>query len=1156
MKENISKLTGLKRLWFILLLSLVGVFSAFAQERTITGNVKDDTGQPAIGATVKVPGTTIGTMTDFDGNYTLQVPEDAKELEFSYVGLETKTAPISGSRVDMALGEAAKELEEIVVTGYGQTKKRDVVTSVASVGADQIKNIPVTSAAEAMQGKLAGVTVATADGSPDADLSIRVRAGGSLTQSNDPLYIVDGFPVSSISDIAPSDIKSMDVLKDAAATAIYGAQGANGVIIITTKDSEVDEKAGGDGCKSKISVDYTGYMGWKKITKTMDLLSARDFALLQYENQYHKNKSNSNLKSKFYNYFDYKYVEAGSPDYNFTPMTQTDEYGREIGLLQTVSQQPYTDWQDETFGRTGTQSNHSFTVKGGNKGANFTASYNRIDDKAIMEESNYERNNLSLKANFKPMKGLRLGFTTRYSNTEVLGAGSNTAGDAGSSTQSRMRNAIQYTPIKLASSQNAAEIDEERVGSMYDPIVTTRDNYKYKEDNKFNIQGFAEYKFLEDWTVRSELGYESRNVQTDRFYGPTTYYAMNTGRPGVEIGSSSMIYTEDITSKLRNANTINWDHRFKGSHHVSVLLGEETVQNKGELTTIRGYGYENTFTGKQVFNYIGQAKSTESSNYIDPADNMLSFFGRANYDYRGRYYLTATMRADASSRFESGNQWGYFPSAALAWRVSDESWMKGVARAISLSNLKLRFSYGTAGNNKVDLGYLRPEYITSPSTYIEGFGNYLSIGGTDKIAPNPELKWETTVTRDLGLDYGFFNDRISGTFDLYWNNTKDLILLYQLSSGYNYQFRNIGSTENKGLEFSIKGVILDKQSKKLHYNLTADANISANRSKVTDLGGMGNYPATTSCFNSDNITTSEFLVEEGEPIGNIYGFESDGWYKASDFKAWRYNANGKDTWTLDNTVVATPYAGYSAFPGLIKLKDRNGDGKITNDDKTIIGNTTADFTGGINLSASIGGEAWGDVDLGLNFTYSVGNDVLNLNRMDYTTILTGNDNTSYRNAISDVAYGKRYSLFGPNGEYLPYQFANDPNLNPQGGTNLSGDVYKAIAAELDAANAGASIWSPMMDKYVVTDYCVEDGSYLRLASLTLGYSLPEKWIKKFYLQKARVFFTASNLFVITNYSGFDPEVDTRSSKNPLCPGVDFSAYPKARAFNFGLNLSF
>ena len=426
-----------------------------AEARVITGTVKDPTGETIISASVVVKGTTLGTVTDFDGNYTLDVPDDATVLVFSYIGMKTQELNITGDVMNVVLSENSEVLEEVVVTGYGTTKKRDLVTSVASVSADQLKDVPVTTAAEALQGKLVGVSVTTTEGSPDADVKIRVRGGTSLTQSSDPLYIVDGFPVSSIADIAPGDIASMDVLKDAAATAIYGAQGANGVIIITTK--EIDVK---DADKMIAHVDYTGYMGWKNVASKYKMMDAKGFILMQKE-WVHLNKD-SQYENYFTKYFEPNYEESGGGIYSLQEIL---DYwtGKEI------------DWQEQTFGNTGLNSNHSFSISGGNKLAQFNLSYNRIDDEGILYGSDYDRNNIAFKSKFKPIKDLTIGVTARYSNTKVLGSGMNTADDAGSKSESRVRNAVAYSPIPLnsLSSDVSGDLgeDETTIGSLYDPIT-------------------------------------------------------------------------------------------------------------------------------------------------------------------------------------------------------------------------------------------------------------------------------------------------------------------------------------------------------------------------------------------------------------------------------------------------------------------------------------------------------------------------------------------------------------------------------------------------------------------------------------------------------------------------------------------------------------
>ena len=1140
------------RVFRTMMLSALLLGSMAVQARVISGTVKDQTGETIISASVVVKGTTIGTVTDFDGNYTIDVPDDAKVLIFSYIGMKTQELNITGNTMNVVLSENSEVLEEVVVTGYGTTKKRDVVTSVASVSAEQLKDIPVTSAAEALQGKLSGVSVTTTEGSPDADVKIRVRGGTSLTQSNDPLYIVDGMPVSSISDIAPSDIASMDVLKDAAATAIYGAQGANGVIIITTKDSGTEDD------KMTFHVDYSGYVGWKKIAKEYEVMDPYNFALTQWEWAATKYKTtdptNSDMRGQFYAYFDKLYNDTKYKDpseINQTPIgTLLEEY-------KDASKHPFLNWQDSTFGRTGFTSNHSVSVSGGNKNANFTLSYNRIDDKAIMEQSNYTRNNISGKAKFKPFKNFTIGFTTRYTSTEVLGSGSNAIKDNGTSTESRLRNAVVYTPTTLLTKDATAPGDEdETFGSLYDPLTTIRDNYKLKADKKWNIQGYMSYKFAKHFTARVDLGYETRHITTDRYYGPTTYFSRNTGRPGIEGGTAQLQVLDEYTSTLTNHNTLEWKQTFDNNHNVSVLVGEETVIRKGHTDTRNGFGYRGKYDvlNGEIFNYLGQAAYSEITNYVNPRDNQLSFLARANYDYKGRYYLTATFRADCSTRFVKGHQWGYFPSGAFAWRMSDEEFMEGASNW--LSNLKMRLSLGMAGNNNVDLGYLHPDFLSQQMTYIDmgqGTSNILVVGGSDKIASNPNLKWETTITRDFGIDYGFFNERLTGTIDLYWNTTKDLIIRQKMPARYNFQYQNIGSTRNMGMEFSIKGVILDRRSKSLSYYLSVDANISFNKTRVQDLGNMTSMYTQTSCFgSSEYLTTAEFLLEKGQPVGNVCGYIVDGYYTASDFKKY---ASANQNWTVADGVptYGEKFLSNSPVPGSIKFRDISGkngvpDGIIDEYDKTIIGNTVPTHSGGFNVNFNIGGDKWGKVDLAANFTFAFGNKILNLSKMEYTTVT---EKTKMRNLLSTMNFNNRYSLYSASGQYMPDFFAQSATVKDE--------AYPAFAAQLDQMNEekGANIYSPIMSHYVVTDQMMEDGSFLRLNQLTIGYSFPKVWMEKTkVINNIRLYVQGSNLFCATKYSGLDPEVDTRSSKNPLTPGVDFSAYPKSRGINVGLNVQF
>ncbi len=1101
-----------------MILSAMLLCGMAAEARVISGTVKDPTGETIISASVVVKGTTIGTVTDFDGNYVIDVPDDAKVLVFSYIGMKTQELSISGDVMNVVLSENSEVLEEVVVTGYGTTKKRDLVTAVASVSADQIKDVPVASAAEALQGKLAGVNVTTAEGSPDADVKIRVRGGTSLTQSNDPLYIVDGMPVSSISDIAPTDIASMDVLKDAAATAIYGAQGANGVIIITTKDANTD---GED--KMVFHVDYSGYVGWKKLAKKLAVLDNHDFVLTQYETAYLFG-SNGVGADNFYDYFDPIYANKYED------------------LLADANSFERTDWLDQTFGRTGFDSNHSISLSGGNKNANFNLNYTRTDNKAIMYGSDYHRNNLSLKAKFKPIKNMTIAFTTRYSDTNVNGSGSNTTKDEGktSASESRLRNAVVYTPIHLEKQVVTDEDPDDQFGNLHNPLYVIRDNYKNKKDVRFNVNGYISYKFAKHFTWKSEIGYDTKSLTTNRFYGETSYTAKDLCP-----GKNAAYVIKEFESKFRQTNTLNWEQKFDNAHNVSVLLGEELLINKGWTTSQTFMGFSRSISAEKVFDLLGSAESSSSTNYINPNDNMLSFFARANYDYKSRYYVSLTFRADGSSRFAKGNQWGFFPSAAIAWNMAEESWMEPAQDW--LSQLKFRFSYGTAGNNQVKLGYLHADFENLPindKQWLSIFSNMMLVGGKDRIAANPDLKWETTITRNLGFDFGFFNQRLSGSVDLYLNTTKDLIILYTLGQSYNAQYRNIGSTENKGIEFTITGVALDKRTKNLHYNLTISANVAANQTVVKDLGGLTSMQATTARFAGP--TQTEFYAYPGHVIGNIYGFKTDGIYQASDFAS--YDGT---SWKLKSDVIAPHTQLGNAYPGMAKMADVSGpngtpDGKIDDKDIVVLGNALPKAAGGFSINFNIGGENWGQVDLGANFTYSIGNSVLNYNKMDWTTILMSDKKTYWRNMLSDVSFSNRYSMFDAAGTYLPDEILDRPEVD--------GD-FNLMVAELDALNAGKGR-SPYLRSYAITDEFVEDGSFLRLNQLTIGYSLADKWINKAYITKCRIYFQASNVFCLTKYSGFDPEVDVFGSKNPLMPGVDYSAYPKSRGFNVGVNLSF
>lgn len=1066
--------TNLKRSYLCCILMLFFCCgSLYAQQKTIKGTVTDQKGETLIGVSVAVKGAAVGTVTDIDGNYTLSVAADAKILVATYIGMKTTEVPISGAVVDITMAEDHSELDEVVVIGYGTVKKRDLTGSVASVGERQLKDLPVATAAEAITGKLPGVQVTTTEGSPDAEIKIRVRGGGSITQSNEPLYIVDGFPMDNISSIAPSEIQSIDVLKDASSTAIYGSRGANGVILITTKTPQ----------EGKFTVSYNGYIGFKKIAKTLDVLNPYQFAQSQYERAILTDKVSSEYEPYFGIY-------------------------KDIDLYKSMKG---TDWQDEIFGNTGTTRSHSVTISGGTKVISYNVNYNRISDDAIMIMSDYERDNVSLKLKVEPLKWLKLDFNGRYSDTKVRGAGANdVSGSEKSTSDSRLKNSVVYTPIELKSFV-ADESDPEAIANLYPPDQTIRDNDRFKKSKSFNMNGGVSIIPIKGLTIRSEIGADSGFNDDYRFYGTTSYYSKN--HPSHPNMPASEMATRE-TFKFRNTNTINYTKdNFIKDHNLSLLIGEETIvaESKKILDAIGNYPI--FFDSKLAWKFPDLGTAYSSQNYYEPKDKLLSFFGRLNYDYLGRYLATVTFRADGSTKFASGNQWGYFPSVALAWRISDEKFMESSANW--LSNLKLRLSYGEAGNNNITSLAWNRTYKPSSLVYIPpSVGS--SVLTTGNIMPNPNLTWETTTTRNAGLDFGFFNGRLSGTIDVYKNNTTDLLIKYGTSgTGYTYQWRNIGETSNRGAELSLNAVLVDNKDFSLNFGF----NISANKNRVEKLGNLEVLPGNEK-WTSQTEASNSYGAKVGDPVGIMYGYVTDGMYSIDDFKWNGSNWEAAHPDVVDNKTIT----GDSWGPGALKLKDLDNDGEITDKDRTKIGDANPKHFGAFNISATYKG-----FDLTANFNWVYGNDIYNANKIEFTTSYY-----KYRNTLSFMAPGNSFR-----------------HVDPSTGLRVTD------ATALADLNKNAKIWSAPMGRNVFHSWAVEDGSFLRFNNLTVGYTLPRSLLSKVYVQSLRFYFSAYNLYTWTNYSGYDPEVDTRrNSDGAPTPGVDYSAYPKSRSYNFGVNLTF
>ena len=1067
-------MSGNLKTFRLALLVLFTLFVGSLSAQTIKGNVKDSNGEPVIGATVLEKGTkNNATVTDIDGNFSIKLTGN-NPLQISYIGMKTKTVETAGkSTINVKLEDETTNLEDLVVIGYGSVRRKDLTGSVATVNSEALAAVPVASVTEALTGKMAGVQITTTEGSPDADVKIRVRGGGSITQSNDPLLIVDGFPVESISDIPATDIEDITVLKDASSTAIYGSRGANGVILVTTKS----------GKSGKVNVSYNAYYSWKKVAKKMDVLSPYDYAKWQYELALLKNENDlSSYTDYFGNYEDmdlYRDVEAN-------------------------------DWQDIVYGRTGNTFNHNVNITGGTETVKYAFSYAHMNDKAIQIGSNYKRDNFSLKLNTKPTKNTTLDFQARYSDTDIRGGGANDATGVYDSDK-RLKYAVIYTPIPLANLDESAGTDDD-FGNLYNPVESQYDNDRKKERKTLNFAGAFGWEVFKNFKIRTEFGYDDYNQYDQRFWGTTTYYVKNVPASGNQ-NKPAIRLTDTNRHRFRNSNTISYDFSklIKNTDHsLNFMVGHEYIITKERENMNEVHGFPEDYTAEQAWKLSSQGTPYTIDDNYSADDKLLSFFGRVNYNFKDRYLLTATFRADASSKFSEENRWGYFPSAAVAWRISSEPFMKSTQNW--LDDLKLRLSYGTAGNNNIPTGQLSQMYESKATSWINGFTQYWA---PSKIMANPDLKWETTITRNIGLDFTLFKGKLSGSIEAYLNTTKDLLIQFPVAgTGYDTQYRNMGETENRGVEFSFTWHAIDKKN----WGIDLYGNLGVNKSEIKSLGSMQDFGKNTAWASTE--IGQDYWIAVGGQVGEIRGYQLAGRYEVSDFEG--YDAATKTWIPKEGVADATPIIG-AIRPGSIKLVDQDGNGTIGEEDNVIIGNVNPDVYGGFGLNA----HAYG-FDLSANFNFSIGNQVYNANKIEYTST----SKYQYRNMIDIMADGKRWT-----------------NLDPETGM-LCNDPVRL--AEL---NANTTMWSPYMSKFVLTDWAVEDASFLRLNTLTLGYTLPQSLTKRVGINSLRFYCTAYNVFTITGYSGYDPESDC-IRKDALTPGVDYSGYPRSRSFVIGLNLNF
>ena len=1058
-----------KRVFSLLLLTLFSFTAAFAQV-LVKGTILDESGETVIGASVMIKGTTQGTITDFDGKFSLNVPDKKAVLVISFIGYANQEVKVDTSKpMTIVLKEDSELLDEVVVVGYQEVKKRDLTGSVAKANMEQLLNTPVSSFDQTLGGRIAGVNVTSSEGTPGGTMNIVIRGNNSLTQDNSPLYVIDGFPVEDAamaSTINPSDIESLDILKDASATAIYGARGANGVVIITTKKGKI----------GRAQLSYDGSVTMSNPTRKIPMMNAYEFVKLQVE-MYPEQVASAtggylmNWEGKQWTLEDYRNI---------------DQY----------------DWQDEIF-QTAWQHSHNLRLTGGTEGVRYNASLSYYDQQGILLKTGYERMQGRINTVVRRDK-LNMSITANYSR--AIQTGSTPSENSYSGMNNLFYSVWGYRPVTypnrpLSSLMDNALDDAIDTGNDYrfNPILSLKNEYRKNYTNNLQLNGFAEYEIIKGLKLKVSAGYTLDSRKQDQFNNSKTRYGGPTSADGV----NAQVVRYDRLTWL-NENTLTYQTNIKKKHFFNALAGV-TFQN----SDYEYYSFRTTHIPNESLGMAGMSEGQlNSSSSTKSSWAMLSYLARLNYNFKSKYYATVSFRADGSSKFSEDNRWGYFPSGSLAWTFTEEDFLKPTKSWFS--NGKLRLSWGLTGNNRIDeyeyfnrLQVLRAkvgDYISNgsiPSGVYPFNNDNTNVGAVPTSIANNNLKWETTEQWNLGLDLSFFDERINFTGDIYRKTTRDLLLeaSLPLSSGFYSATKNIGKVRNDGIELSLSTVNIKNKD----FSWTTDFNIAFNKNEVLELSEGQNTLLTAAAFDQNYNSQSSYIAQVGLPMGMMYGYIYEGTYKYDDF-----NQSG-NSYTLKPGV---PYFSTESNtqPGMPKYKDLNGDGIIDPNDRTIIGRGLPIHTGGFTNTFTYKG-----FDLSVFFQWSYGNDIMNANRLFFES-----SNNRSRELNQYASYADRWTPENPN-------------------------------SDIPAATNSSS-------NRVISSRIVEDGSFLRLKTVTLGYTFPTKLIQKAKLSSARVYLAAQNLWTWTGYSGYDPEVSVRNSA--LTPGLDFSSYPRAYSVSFGVNLGF
>ena len=1070
----------------------------FAQAKiTVTGTVKSVKGETLRGVTVTQLNTKNSTQTDEFGKYSMLVPKKAI-LSFSSVGYKALAQQVNGKQsINVVMEDESKELDQVVIIGYGSVKKKDLTGSVSSVKSEQIVQTSPINIEQSLQGRAAGVQVTSSEGGLNSGVNITIRGGSSVNASSAPLYVVDGYPLqgdnvsssvglgnstsSPLSSINPSDIESIEILKDASATAIYGSRGANGVVIITTKS----------GKKGIPKVSFETNFGISKISKYLDVLGGEDF--VNYYNTLLRPPSGPPPAVGDVGWQSYR--DTAAP-YNYATLP--------------ISDLKVHDWQKEAFRNTFV-SDSKLNLSGGNDYTKYYTGIGITRANGILINSDYARYSLNFKLDQKISNKLKTGIslTTAFIVDNGLVSSTNGSGrTSGVTNGTALFRPVEPKYLYDGADVNAdGELVTERQNEIVNPILRANSEKHSRKGYQTFANTFLEYEPIKNLKFLSRIGV-TYDVNKGRAWYPAEF-----GWGRLKGGGIAILNQQQNTGWI-NENTVTYEKSF-GDHRITALAGITAQKNNFEFFQSEGEGFQ--IPGINIDD-IGSATRRDpdlnTSNAFSTA--LQSYLGRINYSYKGKYLLTASIRSDGSTKFAPGNKWGTFPSAAIAWNVDREKFFEKVLPVVS--TLKIRTSYGLTGNQGI------PPYQSQAtlSTFAYQFGNELATGLASSRLPNALLTWEKTKQFDAGIEIGILNDRFNLSVDYYKKNTYDMLLAKPISyvSGFESAFYNIGSMNNKGLEFSLNTINI----KNKNFTWTSNFNISFNKNEVGDLGIGGTDRFFVSGLPYDGSYTgylNDYIVKTGSPVGSIYGWTWDGVYQYSDFTDFDGLSTAQSAALFDQMVNAgtqftlkpgvAPYRGNNSRPGYMKLKDISGpdgkpDGVVDDYDRSIIGNPNPKHFGGFSNNFEYKG-----FSIDVLFTWSYGNNIYNKNKID--------------GLGAEVAY--RNQLGALRDAWTP--------------ENPSNTMY-AIKGRSDA---GASRTST---------FFIEDGSYLRLQNISLSYNLNKNLAKKLKLSNVKLFVSLNNVHVWTKYTGFDPEVSV--GNNALTKGIDFASYPRSKNARIGVSVTF